>query len=108
MPVPQQQVVLGDDLAGRAGEVQREGGQVGAIPPDDPAHAQRRETVFVARGVDRRDPRNPEVPFESWLQEGRDEASRGRVDVDGDVQSGSRLYVVKRRGELTYRLVDPG
>src|SRR5215472_959163 len=121
--VPQHQVVLGDDLARRAGEVQRERGQVAAevvdaedkvlgqvghIPPDDPAHAQRREAELVTGGVDRRDPRNLEVPFERRLQKGRDEASRGRVDVDGDVQARSRLYVVERHGELADRLVDPG
>src|SRR4029077_4108708 len=72
-------VVLADDLAGRAREVQREGRHVAAqivdvknqlfrqirtIAPYHPADTERRQAKLVPRGVDRLDSRQAEIPRE--------------------------------------------
>ena len=81
---PQEIVVLRDDLATRPAEVQREGrhvaaevvhiedqliGQFRLVAPDDPADAQRRQPVFVARRADRLHPLNAEspIPAPRWM-----------------------------------------
>ena len=93
-------VVLADDLGGAFGEVEGEGGLVGAEvvdvedeflgqvfggAPDDPADAGVDKAVFVAGDVDRDDLFQAEVPGELGDDEGGDEASAGGVDVDGAV-----------------------
>ena len=120
---PDEVVVLGDDRPGRAGEVDLEHrhvaaevvhvedqvvGQLGGVPPDHPADAQRRQPELVAGAADRLHPRQPEVPLEVGRAERREEAAAGRVDVDVDVQPGLRLQPVERVGDLLHRLVAAG
>src|SRR5580698_1784376 len=72
----QEVVVLGDDLPGRAGEVDLKDrhvaaevvdvehqvvGKLLAVSPEDPADAQRSQAELVPRGADRLDPGQPEV-----------------------------------------------
>jgi hypothetical protein len=95
-------VVLADDLGGALGEVEGEGGLVGAevvdvedellgeelgVAPDDPADAGVDEAVLVAGDVDADDVGEAKIPFEFWDDEGGDEAAGGGVDVDGGVEA---------------------
>ena len=95
-------VVLADNLGGALGEVEGEGGLVGAevvdvedeflgeelgVAPDDPADAGVDEAVLVARDVDADDVGKAEIPFEFGDDEGGDEASGRGVDVDGGVEA---------------------
>ena len=50
----------------------------------------------MARGVDRLHARQAEVPLQVGVEERRDEAAGGAVDVDGDVEAGALLQVVER------------
>lgn len=95
-------VVLADDLGGALGEVEGEGGLVGAevvdvedellgeelgVAPDDPADSGVDETVLVAGDVDADDVGEAEVPFEFGDDEGGDKTSGCGVDVDGGVEA---------------------
>lgn len=119
----QEQVVLRDDLAAGAGEVEGEGRhvtaevvhlenevggeQVGAAP-DDPADPQRREPVLVAGGVHRGHALQPEVPHHVGVEEGRHESAAGAVHVDGDVPAVLGLDPVELGGDLGDGLVVAG
>ena len=107
-------VVLGDDLPGRPREVDLEDGHVaseirdvedqvvgeeGGVSPDDPADAERGETELVSGGRDGVDPLDAEVPHELWCAERGDEATRGGIDVDGDVETGPSFQVVEGGGQ---------
>ena len=88
------------------GEVEREGGLVGAevvdvedevlgqvllAAPDAPADAGVDEAVLVAADVDALHPRQPEVPLQLRVQERRDEPAAGGVHVDGRPPTGLRV-----------------
>ena len=75
------------------------------VAPDRPADAGVDEPVLVAGGVDRLHPLEPEVPLQLGLDERRDEAARGAVDVHGHVQARVALELVERGGDLADRLV---
>ncbi len=58
--------------------------------------------------IDRMDPVDPEVPLEFGLQERRDEAARGGVDVNRYVQARIGLDPVKRGSDRVNWLVHAG
>ncbi len=120
---PEEQVVLGDDLAAGAGEVEGEGRHVAAEvvhvedellgqqvggAPHDPADAEGREPVLVPGGVDGGDARQPEVPHHVGVEEGGDEAAAGPVHVDRDVPAVLGLDPVEFRCDLGDGLVVAG
>ena len=117
---PEEVVVLRHDLGAGPGEVERERrhavaqvvdpedevvGQRGRVPPDDPANARVDQPVLVARGVDRGDPRQPEVPDHVGVEERRDEGAGRAVDVHRNVQTRRRLEGVEGGADLLHRLV---
>jgi hypothetical protein len=69
---------------------------------------QRRQAELVARGVDRLDPRQAEIPLQVGRAERRQEAAAGAVDVDGDVQPLILLEFVERVADGLDRLVLAG
>ena len=104
-------VVLGHDLAGRPGEVDLEDrhvaaevgdvedqvvGQVLGVAPQHPAHPERGQAELVARGADRLDPGDAEVPHHVGGAEGGEEGAAGTVDVDVDVEAGVLGQLVER------------
>ena len=52
------------------------------VAPDDPPHSRIYQAVLVARDVDRLDQRQPEIPLEVGVEEGRDEPAACGVDVE--------------------------
>ena len=123
MPEPEEVVVAGDDLAGRAGEVDLEHrhvaaqvidvedqvlGKLGGIPEDDPADPQRGQPELVPRGADRLDPGQPEVEDDPGCAERGEETAAGSVHVNVDVQAGVGLQLVQGLGHLLDRLVRAG
>src|ERR1700683_2777550 len=107
----QKVVVLGDDLAGRAGEVDLKDrhvaaevvdvehqvvGKLLAVSPEDPADAQRSQAELVPRGADRLDPGQPEVEDHVRCAERREERAAGPVYVNVDVEAGFCLQLVPR------------
>ena len=119
----QEVVVLADDLAAGAREVQRDVAHVAAqvvhpehqfvrqvlfFAPDDPADAQRRQAEFVARRVDRLDARNAEVPLQIRGTERREKAAAGTVDVHANVQPLVLLQLVQGVGDRFDRFVLAG
>ena len=118
-----ERVVLRDDLAAWAGEVQVERGHgpaevvdvedqvlgecVGGAP-QHPAAAERGEAHLVTEGVDRFHPGKAKVPDQIRLGERGEEPSAGRVHVDVDVQSRVLLQPVERRADGRYVLVQAG
>src|SRR5208282_4775259 len=73
--------------------------QVLRVAPDHPARAKRREAEFVARGRDRLDPRQAEVPYKVRRAERREERARRSIDVDVDVEALLGLKPVERVGQ---------
>ena len=91
---------LTDDGCGPFTEVERHRGLVGAQvvgvedellreillpPPHDPPKSWIHEAVLVAGHVNRFHQREPEVPHKVRVDEGRDEAPRSSVHVDGRI-----------------------
>lgn len=102
-------VVLANDLRGTLGEVEGEGGLVGAevvdvedellgevlgSPPDDPADTGVDEAVLVAGDVDGDDLFTSEIPLEVGDDKGGDETTAGSIDVDGDIHAPLNQEVV--------------
>ena len=107
---PDEVVILGHDLARWAGEVDGQRGHCAAevidvedqigieilkLAPDDPAHARIDQAVLVARSVDGFDAWQAKVPEQVRLEERRDEAAAGAIDVDGNVEAGLLLEAVE-------------
>ncbi len=74
------------------------------LAPKGPADAERRETEFVAGGVDGFDARQAKIPEQIGLEEGREEGAAGAVDVDGDVEARFGLKLVEGETDLVDRL----
>ncbi len=121
-PEADEVVVLRDDLRAGSREVEREGRHVVAevvhpedqvlrervgVAPDDPADTGIHEPVLVAGRVDRRDPRQAEVPLEVGVEERRDHRSGRAVHVHRDVDPGLALVGVERVADVLDRLVRP-
>ena len=79
------------------------GNRAVAVAPSPPQGAR----PNLARGADRLDPRQPEVPDQIRGAERGGEPAAGAVDVDVDVEAGAGLEVVERGGDVGHRLVDP-
>ena len=62
----------------------------------------------MARGVDRPHPLDLEVPDDVALDEGRDEAAGGGIDVDRDIEAEVALHGVEFACQRLDRLVDTG
>ena len=54
------------------------------------------------------DPLDVEVPHELWCAERGDEATRGGIDVDGDVETGPSFQVVEGGGQRCDVLIGAG
>lgn len=119
---PDEVVVLPEDLRRRAREVEpdlrdagpevidRERHLVGKIFlvfPDDPAQPRVDQSELVARGRDGEHPFQAEVPLPFGVQEGEDEASRGGIDMDRDLESGPAVVGVERLVEPLDVVVEP-
>src|SRR5580658_5540911 len=100
---PDEVVILGHDLAGRARKVDGQGGhcaaeiidvedqiriKIGQFTPDDPTDARIDKTVFVAGGVDRLYARQAEAPEQVRLEERRHKCAACAVDMNRNVQAG--------------------
>src|ERR1022692_1918552 len=105
-----QVIVLGDHLAGRPGEVDRQRGhgaaevvhvedqfrmQIRSLPPDDPPYARIYQSVLVTGRINRFDSGQPEVPPYVGVQKRSDEASARAIDMNRDVESGLFLQTVE-------------
>ena len=106
-------VVLGDNLAGRAGEIDLEDGHVAAqvvhmedqvvgeflaVSPQDPADTQRSQAELMPRGADRLDAGETEVEDHVGRAERGEEGTAGPVHVNPDVQAGVGLQLVQGGG----------
>ena len=115
----QEVVVLTDHLVSRPGEVQGERRHVPAevVHPEDQILRQKvgvaphhetdtwiGQSVLVAADVDRRHPRETEVPLEVGMQEWHDESSAGPVDMHRDVQAPVLGHGVQRGADVGDRL----
>ena len=83
-------------------------GKVRLVPPEHPAHAERRQTELVSGRADRLHPGHAEVPQDVRRAEGREERPARSVHVDVDVEAGVLLQLVERLGELEHGLVRAG
>ncbi len=120
---PKEQIVLRDNLTGGTRKVQREGrhvaaqiidvedqivGQIGFVAPDDPTDSQRREAVFVSRGVDRTHACQAKVPDQIRFDERRGKPARCGIDMHGNIEVGLKLELVQSRRDFGHRLVVAG
>ena len=112
-------VILRDDLAAGPREIEGERRHVSAQvvnpkhqilvklrggAPHRPADAQRRKTEFMPRRVERLDAREAKIPFDIGVEERRDKATAGGIDVDRDVEASFSLQLVERIAHLLDRL----
>ena len=80
-------------------------GSACGVAPHHPADPGVDQAVLVAGGADRGHPRQPEVPLEVGVEEGRDHRPRGAVDVHRHVDAGAPLQLVEQPAGLGHRLV---
>lgn len=61
--------------------------QIFLAPPDDPSDSGVDETVFVSTDIDALHQRQPEIPFQLWVQEWCNESTTCRIYMDWSIPS---------------------